>query len=64
VLEPLKIDGMEMLRLILESLLTEELREKMRIRFDQHNAYFDFHGGFLFLMALDVCNASLSFNIE
>jgi hypothetical protein len=64
VFEPLEIDDMEMLRLIVESLLTEELRERMRILFDHHDAFLDFHGGVLFLMALDVCNASVSFDIE
>jgi hypothetical protein len=64
VFKPLLLDGMEMLRLVVESLLTEELREIMRIRFDHHNAYLDFHGGVLFLMALYVCNASVSFDIE
>jgi hypothetical protein len=53
-----------MSRLVVEPLLTEELREMMRIRFDNHNAYLDFHGGVLCLMALDVCNASVSFDIE
>jgi hypothetical protein len=36
----------------------------MRIRFDHNNAYLDFHGGVLFLMALDVYSASVSFDIE
>jgi hypothetical protein len=48
----------------MESLLTEELRERMYIRFDHHEAYLDSHGGVLFLMALDVCKASVSFDIE
>jgi hypothetical protein len=64
VSEPLKLDDMEMSRLVVESLLTEELREIMRIRFDHHDAYLDFHGGVLFLVALDVCNVSVSFDIE
>jgi hypothetical protein len=64
VFEPLELDDMEMSRLVVESLLTEELRERMRIWFDHHDAYLDFHGGVLFLMALDVCNASVSFDIE
>jgi hypothetical protein len=46
------------------SLLTEELRERMCILFGQHDAYLDIHGGVLFLVALDVCNASVSFYIE
>jgi hypothetical protein len=36
----------------------------MRIRFDHHDEFLDFHGGVLSLMALDVCNASVSFYIE
>jgi hypothetical protein len=64
VFEPLELDDMEMSRLVVESLSTEELRERIRIRFDHHNAYLDFHGGVLFLMALDVCNASVSFDID
>jgi hypothetical protein len=55
---------MEMSRLVVESLLTEELRKIMRIRFDRHDAYLDFHRGVLFLMSLDVCNASVSFDIK
>jgi hypothetical protein len=47
-----------------ESFLTEELHERMRIRFDHQDTYLDFHGGVLFLMALDICNAYVSFDIE
>jgi hypothetical protein len=54
VFEPLEMDDMEMSRLVVESLLTEKLRERMRIRFDHHDVYLDFHGGILFLMTLDV----------
>jgi hypothetical protein len=64
VLEPLEFNDMEMSQLVVEYLLTEELRKRMRIQFDHHDAYLDFHGGVLFLMALDVCNASVGFDIE
>jgi hypothetical protein len=64
VFEDIEVDDMEMSRLVVESLLTDDIREKMRIRFDHHDEFLDFHGGVLFLMALDVCNASVSFDIE
>jgi hypothetical protein len=64
VFEDIEFDDMEMSRLVVESLLTDDIREKMRIRFDHHDEFLDFHGGVLFQMALDVCNASVSFDIE
>jgi hypothetical protein len=64
VFEYIEIDDMEMSTLVVESLLTDGIHEKMRIRFDHHEAFLDFHGGVLFVMVLDVCNVSVSFDIE
>jgi hypothetical protein len=41
VFEPLKLDDMEMSLLVVESLLTEEMRKRMHICFDHHDAYLD-----------------------
>jgi hypothetical protein len=62
--EDIEVDDMEISCLVVESLLTDDIREKMRIRFDHHDQFLDFHGRVLFLMALDVCNASVSFDIK
>jgi hypothetical protein len=37
VFEEIEINDMEMYRLVVESLLTEDIREKMRIQFDHHD---------------------------
>jgi hypothetical protein len=57
-------DGMEMSRVVVESLVSEELGERMGVHYDHHTGYLDFPGGVLFMMALDICNASVSFDIE
>jgi hypothetical protein len=64
VFEPIEMDNMAMSQLVVESRLTEEPHKRMRIRFHHHKAYLDFNGVILFLMVLDVCNASVSFEIE
>jgi hypothetical protein len=62
--EDLEMDDMDLSRLVVEYLLTDEMREKIRIRFDHHANFIDYSGGLLFVMALDICNASVSFDIE
>jgi hypothetical protein len=57
-------DDMEMSRLVVESLVSEGLKDRMHIHYDHHTDYLDFLGGVLFMMALDICNASMSFYIE
>jgi hypothetical protein len=64
VFEATEIDDMEMSGLVVEYLLTDDIREKMGIQVDHHDKFLDFHGEVLFLMALDVCNASVYFDIE
>jgi hypothetical protein len=51
-------------RLLVESKLGEPLREKIRVRYDHRTDFFDLPGPALFFMALDICNASQSFDIE
>jgi hypothetical protein len=44
VFEAIEIDGMKMSRLVVESLLTDDIHEKMQIRFDHYDEFLDFHG--------------------
>jgi hypothetical protein len=64
IFEELEMDDMELSRLVVGSLLTYEMREKMRISFDHHADFLDYRGGVSFSMALDIFNASVSFDIE
>jgi hypothetical protein len=53
-----------MSRLVAASIVSEGLRECMRVSYDHHTNILDFPGGFLFMMALDICKSSVPFDIE
>jgi hypothetical protein len=55
---------MEISRLVVESLVSEKLRERMRVCYYHHMEYLDFPGGVFFMTSLDICNASVYFDIE
>jgi hypothetical protein len=56
-------DNINMTRLEVESRLTEKIRDAIRTRYDHDPAFYDYPGPVLFMMALDICNASQSFGI-
>jgi hypothetical protein len=57
-------DDFGLSRLLVESKLGEPLREKIRIRYDHLVNFYDLPGPAIFAMAMDICNASQSFDIE
>jgi hypothetical protein len=57
-------DDIDMTRLAVESQLTEKIRDAIRTRYDHDPAFYDYPGLVLFMMALDICNASQSFDID
>jgi hypothetical protein len=62
--EEIKRDDFELSRLVVESLLSEEIRDNMIVRYDHDINFYDFPGGVLFMMALEISNASVSYDIE
>jgi hypothetical protein len=59
-----KLDEIETYRLIIESLLSPTLTENLQTRFDHDAAYFDYPGNVILMMVLEVCNTSVSYDIE
>jgi hypothetical protein len=57
-------DDIDMTRLAVESRLTEKIRDAIHTRYDHDPALYDYPGPVLFMMALDICNASQSFDID
>jgi hypothetical protein len=57
-------DDIDMTRLAVESRLTEKIRDAIRTRYDHDPAFYDYPGPVLFMMALDLCNTSQSFDID
>ena len=51
-------------RLIVESLLSDAFREKIRVRFSHDVEFEDYPGSVYFMMALDTCNASVSHDVD
>jgi hypothetical protein len=57
-------DDIHMTRLAVESLLTEKIKDAIRTRYDHDPAFYNYPGPVLFIMALDICNASQSSDID
>jgi hypothetical protein len=57
-------DDFRLFCLLVESKLGEPLREKIHIRYDHLANLYDLPGPAIFAMAMDICNASQSFDIE
>jgi hypothetical protein len=57
-------DEFGLYRLVVESKLSEPMREKIRICYDHLVNFYDLPGPAIFAMAMDICNASQSFDIE
>jgi hypothetical protein len=51
-------DYFYMKRLVVESRLTDKIKGDMRTHFDHDPDFYDYPGPVLFMMALDICNAS------
>jgi hypothetical protein len=62
--EEIERDDFELSRLVVESLHSEEIRDKMRVRYDHELNFWDYPGGVLVIMELEISNASVSFDIE
>jgi hypothetical protein len=59
-----KRDDIDMTRLAVEFRITKEIRDAIRTQYDHDPAFYDYPGPVLFMMALDICNASQSFDID
>jgi hypothetical protein len=57
-------DDIDMSRLVVESRLTEKMKDAIDTKFDHDPDFCDCPGPVVFMMALDVCNASQSFAID
>jgi hypothetical protein len=57
-------DDIDMTRLAVESRLTKKIRDVIRTRYDHDPTFYDYPGPVLLMMALDICNASQSFDID
>jgi hypothetical protein len=62
--DPYELDEIETSRLVVESLLSATMSESIQNRFDHDNDFFDYPGNVLLMMVLEVCNASVSYDIE
>jgi hypothetical protein len=59
-----KRDEIDLTRLVVESRLTEKMHDATRTRYDHDPLFYDFPGPVIFMMALSICNASQSYDIE
>jgi len=59
-----ELDEIPLSHLLVESMMTDPFRTKIRTRFSHHNSFDDFPGSIYFLMALDTCNASVAHEID
>jgi hypothetical protein len=50
--------------LVVESRLTKKMKDAIRTRFDHDPNFYDYPGPVVFMMTLDICNESQSFDIE
>jgi hypothetical protein len=64
IYEKIERDDFELSRLVVEYLLSEEIREKMRVRYEHELNFWDYFRGVLVMIALEISNAAVSFDIE
>jgi hypothetical protein len=57
-------DDIDMSRLVVESRLTKKMRDAIRTRFDRDRTFYNYPWSVVFMMALDICNASQLFDID
>jgi hypothetical protein len=63
-LDPYERDDIDLSRTLIEEKLSPTMRERIRVRYDHLDDFFDIPGSVIFVMSLDICNASQSFDIE
>jgi hypothetical protein len=57
-------DEIDLTRLVVESRLAEKMRDAIHTRYDHDPLFYDYPGPVIFMMALSICNASQSYDIE
>jgi hypothetical protein len=57
-------DEIDLTRLVVKSRLTEKMRDAIQTRLDHDLLFYDYPGPVIFSAALDICNASQSYDIE
>jgi hypothetical protein len=57
-------DDFDITRMAVKSRLTEKIKDDIRTRYDHDPALYDYPGPALFMMVLDTCNASHSFDSD
>jgi hypothetical protein len=57
-------DEIDLTRLVVESRLTEKMRDAIRTRYHHDPLFYDYPGPVICMMALSICNASQSYDIE
>jgi hypothetical protein len=57
-------ENIDLTQLVVKSRLTKKMREAIRTRFDHDPQLYDYLGSVAFMAALDICNASYSYDIE
>jgi hypothetical protein len=62
--EEIERDDFEFSRLVVESFLSEDIRDKMRVIYDHDINFYDYPGGVSVMMALEISNASVLYDIE
>jgi hypothetical protein len=53
----------DLTRLVVESRLTEKMRDAIRTRYDHNPLFYDYPGPVIFMMALAICNTPQSYDI-
>jgi hypothetical protein len=62
--EEIERGDFELSWLVVESLFSEEIQDKIRVRYDHDINFYDYPGGVLVMMALEISNTSVSYDIE
>jgi hypothetical protein len=57
-------DEIDLTRLVIESRLTEKMRDAIHTRYDHDPRFYDYPGPVIFMMALSICNAPRSYDME
>jgi hypothetical protein len=63
-LDPYERDDIDLSRTLVETKLSPTMRERIRVQYDHLDDFFDLPGSVIFMMSLEICNASQSFDIE
>jgi hypothetical protein len=63
-LDPYERDDIDFSHTLVEAKLSPTMRKRIRVRYDHLDDFFDLPGSVIFMMSLDICDASQSFDIE